>query len=91
MGIYDFVIQVSSEAILLTILLSLPAILASLVIGVSMALFSATTQIQEQTLSFAPKMIGVYVALLATGSWIGTLLFRFASKCFSEISQIVAQ
>lgn len=87
----DFVVQLSKEAIFLTIIVSLPAIVTSLVIGVFMALFSATTQIQEQTLSFAPKMIGVYVAILATGSWVGTLLVRFASKCFMEISQIAAQ
>lgn len=87
----DFVMQISQEAIFLTILVSLPAILTSLIIGVAMALFSATTQIQEQTLSFAPKMIGVYVAILATGSWAGTLLVRFAAKCFSEISHLVVQ
>jgi flagellar biosynthetic protein FliQ len=86
----DFVMQIGSEAIYLTILVSLPAIAASLIIGVAVALFSATTQIQEQTLSFAPKMIGVYVAILATGSWVGSLMINFAIKCFNEISSIAA-
>lgn len=87
----DFVMQIGSEGILLTILVSLPAIATSLIIGVAMALFSATTQIQEQTLSFAPKMIGVYVAILATGPWAGGLMLRFAAKCFTEFSIIIAQ
>jgi flagellar biosynthetic protein FliQ len=89
MRIQEFVMQIGSEAIFLTILVSLPAIATSLVIGVIMALFSATTQIQEQTLSFAPKMIGVYVALLATGSWVGSLMLRFTAKCFTEFSSVI--
>lgn len=91
MRLQDFVMQIGSEAIYLTILISLPAIAASLIIGVAVALFSATTQIQEQTLSFAPKMIGVYVAILATGSWVGSLMLNFAIKCFNEISSIVVR
>ena len=91
MRIEDFVMQISSEAIFLTILVSLPAIVTSLVIGVAVALFSATTQIQEQTLSFAPKMIGVYVAILATGSWVGSLMLRFTTKCFTEFSSVITQ
>ena len=69
--------------------MSLPAILASLIIGFSVALFSATTQIQEQTLSFAPKMVGVYAVLAGTGAWLGSLLMRFAARCFSEFAFIV--
>lgn len=89
MRIQDFVMQISSEAIFLTILVSLPAIVTSLVIGVAMALFSATTQIQEQTLSFAPKMIGVYVAILATASWVGSLMLNFATKCFTQFPNVM--
>lgn len=88
MRMQEFVMQIGAEAIYLTILISMPAIATSLIIGVIVALFSATTQIQEATLSFAPKMIAVYVALLATGSWIGSLMINFAMKCFNEISMI---
>jgi flagellar biosynthetic protein FliQ len=91
MRMQDFVMQIGGEAIYLTILVSLPAIATSLIIGVAVALFSATTQIQEQTLSFAPKMIAVYVAILATGSWVGSLMINFALKCFNEIPSIVAR
>ena len=59
MSVQDFVVQITNEAILITIVVSMPAILLSLIIGVAVAIFSATTQIQEQTLSFVPKMIGV--------------------------------
>ena len=57
MAIEDFVIQITNEAVLLTIIISLPAVLVSLVVGLAIAIFSATTQIQEQTLSFVPKLL----------------------------------
>jgi len=88
MSLQHFLIQISHEAILLIIFTSLPAIIASLAIGLLVAVFSATTQIQEATLSFAPKMIVVYIAIAATGGWVGSLMLRFTTKCLSEFSNI---
>ncbi len=84
MRIEQLVLQLTNEAILLTILTSMPSIVASLVVGLAVALFSATTQIQEQTLSFAPKMIIVYVAIIATGGWVGGMMFRFTTRCLGD-------
>lgn len=89
MSISHFVMQSTNEAILLTILVSMPAIAASLIVGLLVALFSAVTQIQEQTLSFAPKMIVVYGAIAATGGWVGSLMLKFATKCFTEFPSII--
>ncbi|MBH1988931.1 MAG: type III secretion system export apparatus subunit SctS [Myxococcaceae bacterium] len=88
MNVAAYVAQMTNEAILLTILISAPSIVASLVIGLAVALFSAVTQIQEQTLSFAPKMVFVYVAMAVSGSWIGGLMIRFATKCLSEFANM---
>jgi flagellar biosynthesis protein FliQ len=88
MSIQHFVVQITNEAILLIIFISLPAIIASLGVGLLIAIFSATTQIQEATLSFAPKMIVVYIAIAASGGWVGSLLIRFTTKCLSEFSHI---
>ncbi len=82
----DTIISLTREAIFVTIIASLPAIVASLVVGLIVALFSATTQIQEQTLSFAPKMIAVYVALIAFGAPLGAMLIEFTKTCFRLIS-----
>ncbi len=82
----DQIIVLTREAIFVTIMASLPAILASLIIGLLVALFSATTQIQEQTLSFAPKMIGVYLALLAFGAPLGGLIIEFTKTCFTNFA-----
>ncbi|MGS7457566.1 flagellar biosynthetic protein FliQ, partial [Mycobacterium tuberculosis] len=80
MSIQDFIVQITNEAILITIVVSLPAILLSLFIGVGVAIFSATTQIQEQSLSFVPKMIAVFAIIAITGPWIGATMMRFAER-----------
>lgn len=85
----DLIINLSKEAILVTIIASTPAILASLVIGLLVAIFSATTQIQEQTLSFAPKMVAVYLALIAFGAPVGALIIEFTKSCFSHMQNII--
>lgn len=82
----DTLLALTREAIYITIIASLPAIIASLVVGLLVALFSATTQIQEQTLSFAPKMIAVYLALIAFGAPLGSMVMEFAKTCFRMIN-----
>lgn len=81
------IIELSKEAIFVSIIASMPAILASLVVGLFVAIFSATTQIQEQTLSFAPKMLAVYFSLLIFGAPLGAFLISFARSCFMLIGQ----
>ncbi len=88
MNVSAYIAQITNEAILLTILISAPSIIASLVVGLAVALFSATTQIQEQTLSFAPKMVFVYLAIAISGGWVGGLMLRFATRCLSDFSNI---
>ena len=89
MAVQDFIVQITNEAILITIVVSMPAILLSLFVGVAVAIFSATTQIQEQTLSFVPKMIGVFAIIAATGPWIGATMIRFATLCLGSIPEVI--
>lgn len=89
MSIQDFIVQITNEAILITIMVSMPAVLLSLFIGVAVAIFSATTQIQEQTLSFVPKMIGVFAILAATGPWVGATMLRFAAHCLGGFVEVM--
>jgi flagellar biosynthetic protein FliQ len=69
--------------VLIMLIVSAPSILVSLVLGLAVALFSATTQIQEQTLSFVPKLIAVFAVLAATAGWMGGLIMRFTTICFT--------
>lgn len=89
MSIQDFIVQITNEAILLTIVISMPSIVVSLLIGVLVAIFSATTQIQEQALSFVPKMIAVFAVLAATGPWIGSTMMRFAAQCLGGFPDVM--
>ncbi len=89
MTIQDFIVQITNEAILITIVVSLPAILLSLFIGVGVAIFSATTQIQEQSLSFVPKMIAVFAVIAITGPWIGATMMRFAERCLGGFVDVM--
>jgi len=84
----EFIIFLTKEAVFITVIASIPAILASLITGLLVAIFSATTQIQEQTLSFAPKMIAVYLALIAFGAPIGTMIIGFGKTCFTKMLQL---
>lgn len=80
----DLLLTLTKEAIMVTVIASIPSILISLVVGLLVAIFSATTQIQEQTLSFAPKMVAVYGTLIAFGAPVGALIINFTKSCFTQ-------
>jgi flagellar biosynthetic protein FliQ len=89
MNVQDFIVQIMNEAVLLTIVISMPTIVVSLFLGLIVAIFSATTQIQEQTLSFVPKMIAVFAVLAATAPWMGATMVRFAQRCLNGFSEVI--
>lgn len=79
MGV-DGLLAVGREALLLMVLVSLPPIGASLLVGFLMSLFQATTQLQESTLSVVPKLCACVGALVLAGPWIASQLTRFATQ-----------
>ncbi|MBN2359069.1 MAG: type III secretion system export apparatus subunit SctS [Deltaproteobacteria bacterium] len=85
----DFIVQITNEGVLLVLVLCGPTLLVSMFVGLSIALFSATTQIQEQTLSFVPKMIAVFAVLAATGPWVGATMLRYAQRCLGGFVDVV--
>lgn len=76
--------EYSYEALLLILILSGPPIILASIIGIFVAIFQAATQIQEQTFSFAIKMVAVMVAILFMGGWLGGLIYQFASQIFNN-------
>ncbi len=89
MLIETFVTNITREALYLTLIASAPPILVSLVVGFVISLFQATTQIQEQTLSFAPKILIVFGVLALTGPWIGHQLLAFTYHLFDRFPFVV--
>ncbi|MBA3693917.1 MAG: flagellar biosynthesis protein FliQ [Acidobacteria bacterium] len=80
--------NVASEGLWLILLLSLLPLLASLVVGLLVSLFQALTQIQEQTLTFVPKIIATILVIMITFSWMMEVLQEFAKKTFDLMLQI---
>ena len=77
------------RALYLTMLLSLPAILVAAVVGTLFSLLQALTQIQEQTLSFAVKLIAVGVTLFLTANWVGGELPNYTLTVFDSFPRVV--
>ena len=77
------------QALLLVLISSGPPIVLSLIVGFAVSVFQATTQIQEQTLSFAPKIVVVFGVLGLAGPWIGTNLLRFTFHIFDRFPLII--
>jgi flagellar biosynthesis protein FliQ len=82
-------IFITQEALFLILVASLPGVAVSLLIGFAVAVFQATTQINEGTLTFAPKLVGVLLILALTGSWMGAQLFRFTYHVFDRFPALI--
>lgn len=88
-AIKQYVIQVTNEGFLLVMIASGPPIIISMVIGLIISIFQAVTQIQEQTLTFVPKIVAVFGSLMIFGTWIGNILIRYAEMIFTAFPAIV--
>ena len=80
--------QVASEALWLILILSLLPLLASLIVGLLVSLFQALTQIQEQTLTFVPKIIATILVIMITFPWMMEKLEEFATQTFDLMLKI---
>lgn len=85
----NLVIKVTTEALLLVLVLSAPPLLVSMVVGLVISVFQAVTQIQEQTLSMVPKLFTVFLSLAVAGYWMMSLMVRFAQNLFSNFPNYV--
>ena len=83
------VLDVGRDAIWLVIQLSAPVLIVGLVVGVGIGLLQALTQIQEQTLSFIPKIIGVAVVIVVLGPWMLGQLVSYTTALYTAIPSMV--
>ncbi len=82
------IIEFTKSALMLVLILSLPAILAASITGFLVSLLQALTQIQEQTLSFAIKLIAVVATVILTSRWLGTEILTFSSRLFDLLPTV---
>ena len=83
MGIEE-VTAVSSEALYLVIKVAAPVLLVSLLVGLIISIFQTVTSIQEQTLTFVPKIIAVFFTLIVLGHWILNEMTQFMIRLWSD-------
>jgi flagellar biosynthetic protein FliQ len=85
------VTEIATQTMLVAAKVAAPILLTALLVGFMISLFQAATQIQEQTLSFVPKMIAVAIALLVTGNWVLSELISFTHQLFDSLPRLLGQ
>ena len=83
------VISIMKDAITTGLIIAAPILIVSIVVGLLISIFQATTQIQEQTLTFVPKLIAVAVVGLILGGWMLEKLINFTERIFTMIANVV--
>ncbi len=83
------VIHIALQSMTAAVKLGTPILLTALVVGFAISLFQSATQIQEVTLSFVPKAIGVAVALLVSGNWMLHELMSFTTGLWGQIPHLI--
>jgi len=82
----DAVTEMTNSALFLIIQVSLPPLLVSLVIGLIVSIFQTMTSIQEQTLTFVPKIVGVFLTIALIGGWMMTKMVEFTTQLWQSFS-----
>ncbi len=85
------IIELALQAMTVAAKLAAPVLLTALTIGFAISLFQSVTQIQEATLSFVPKAVGVGAALLFSGNWMLHEMVTYTTQLFEKIPQLIAQ
>ena len=85
----ETVISIAERGIFTVIMIAGPLLITALALGLIVSIFQATTQIQEQTLAFIPKIVGVLLALLIFGPWMLDQALTFAEQIFGNLHQFV--
>ena len=81
----EFVVSIAKDAITLTILLAMPMLMLGLIVGLTVAIFQAVTQVQEMTLMFVPKILAVFLGLLFASPWMLDKITVFTTKLIENI------
>ncbi|HLE10080.1 MAG: EscS/YscS/HrcS family type III secretion system export apparatus protein [Bdellovibrionales bacterium RIFOXYD12_FULL_39_22] len=85
----EFVANIANQAIKVTLMISAPMLLAALFMGILVSLFQAVTQINEQTLSFIPKILVIVGALVICAPWMSDTITSYTRELYTSIPQVV--
>lgn len=85
----DEFVTIAKNTLYLALILTAPPVLAAMIVGLIISILQATTQIQEQTLTFVPKLVAVAVALTVTGYWMLEKLREFTVPLWENLEKLV--
>lgn len=85
----ESVMTIGRQAIEVTLMVAAPMLLTALAVGLVVSIFQAATQINEMTLSFIPKLIGIFAALVFAGPWMLSVLSNYMRHMFTSIPGMV--
>ena len=83
------ILTLTQQAVWITALVSAPLLLTALVVGLLVSIFQAATQINEATLSFIPKLLAMFAALILAGPWMLAMLVDYVQRLFTSIPQMI--
>lgn len=86
----DSVMSLGRQAMEVTLLVSAPLLLVALAIGLVVSIFQAATQINETTLSFIPKLVGIFITLIVAGPWMLAIMSDYMRQMFSSIATMAS-
>ncbi len=81
----DFVVSIGKETIWMVLIVGAPMLILGMIVGITIAVFQAATQINEMTMTFVPKIVAVMVALLLFLPWIMRMLIDFTVRLYTNI------
>lgn len=85
----EMVVDVGREALMVVVMLTTPVLLTALIIGLSIGMIQAATQIQEMTLSFIPKLFGMFFVLMFIGHWMLRIVTEFTIRLYESVPGLV--
>ncbi len=85
----ELIMNIGRQAIEMMLILAGPLLLSALFIGLIISIFQAATQINEQTLSFVPKLVGIFLVLILAGPWMLQMMVDYMRRLFESIPQMI--
>lgn len=80
------VVKISTDALYTIVITSAPILLVSLIVGLIVSIFQTVTSIQEQTLTFVPKILAIFVAIIVLGHWMLNQMSGFMTSLWSDFN-----
>lgn len=84
-----YLISITKQTLYLTLILTAPPVVTAMILGLAVGIAQATTQVQEQTLTFVPKLVGIIVTLALVGPWVMVQLVNFATSLLDTFPNYV--